>query len=104
MDSIEIAIYNKTKRKMFDQKITFTNIVDYIVFVMEVVEEYSYMLTAFEKHQFAINIAKRIDFLSLDKYDERVINAIIENICKASKTLKINLPKKQSYFAKCFKL
>ena len=96
-----MAVFNKTKRKMFENNSKFSNGVDYLVFIMEVVEEHSYLLSSCEKHTYTLNIARKLNIVPL--YDELTNNAILDSICKASKKrIKVNLPKK-SILAVCFK-
>jgi len=104
MDSVELAIFNRTKRKMFDTNTKFTNVADYLVFVMEIVEEYSYMLSPEEKRINVIRVAKRLGMVPMIDIDDTLLAAIIRNVCVASKQqLDINKRKKISFFMRCLK-
>ena len=100
MDSVEIAIFNKTKRKMFDGNMRFTNVVDYLVFIMQIVEEYSYMLTPEEKQDMTISIGKKLEFGNIKEFDDETLQAILRNVCLASKQkIAVNVKRKRGMFS-----
>lgn len=100
-ESIFIAAMNRTKKEMFRNNAKFDHIVDYIVFIMQVVEEYDY-LTGSEKNELCIRIARFFDFAFVSLYDDNFIAKLISSTIAASKgEFKLN-NKKQSMMSKLF--
>lgn len=102
-DSIYIAASNKVKRKYFQNQVKFTSIYDTILFVMEVVEEYSFLNVA-EKEHLALEIFNNLDLpesppMMLSIHEESIKN-FMTFICKATKK-KIEINQKRKLL-KCF--
>lgn len=97
-DSIYKSALNKTKKEIFHQVKKFDNIIEYIVFIMEIVETYEY-LSGPEKHEVVIRIARSLDLAFVSIFDDDFISTtIISQIILASKgKLKINNFKKRSF-------
>ena len=99
-ESIFIAAMNRVKKEMFRVNAHFDNIIEYIVFIMQVVEEYDY-LTGSEKKELCIRIARFYDFGFVALFDDIFLSNIIKNINAASKG-ELNLNKKRKSFWRCF--
>lgn len=86
MEVIQTAVYNKIVRNDNEQSKSLNNIIDYVVYIMETVEEFSYALDSDQKKYIVKTIAKIINpFNYNETITEDMIEAIIDNICKASK-------------------
>ena len=99
--SVEIAILNKVKRKMIYTDTKFCSIFDYIIFIMEIVEEYTF-LNSEEKEKFTINVARRITSMDISEHDDMFIKSLLAAITSATKgQVHINKPKRCWFFMSC---
>ena len=84
-ESIFIAAMNRVKKEMFRANIKFSNnTIEYILFIMQVVEEYDY-LTGPEKKELCIRIARFFDFAFVSLFDDEFIASIIQSTIAVSK-------------------
>lgn len=98
MEVIQTAVYNKIVRK--DNEVNLDNFVEFLISIMEIVEEFSYALDSPQKNEITVKVANQINSFECNNIEPSLIEAIIENLCKASKNnIKVNQkPKRKWYF------
>lgn len=83
MEVIQTAVFNKITRE--DNKVNLDNFVEFLIYIMEIVEEFSYVLDSNQKNEMTKNVANKANLFNYKNIDPDLVDAIIENICKASK-------------------
>lgn len=102
-DSVIIAAMNRAKRKYFANRVIFSNVYEYVLFVMEIIEEYEF-LSSNEKKMLANHLIWDLEmFENKSQLKSILIDEFIDCICRMSKKKKlVNKNKSITFPISCF--